>query len=127
MKHTRRDNVYNVTASLRILLLDYDIDVERICGFRISPPAQHSVNRWKGQSFLGTFFRTIKFLVLPIAIVIIWYGNAMAYIDPAAGSYFFQLVMAGVLGGLFVTRRFWQGLRAKFANSKNRSQKKSRD
>lgn len=72
---------------------------------------------------MGFFYRTIKFLILPLAIVLIWYGDAMAYIDPAAGSYFFQLVMAGVLGGLFVTRRFWQGLRTKLANIKNRTHK----
>jgi len=70
---------------------------------------------------LGRFISAAKILILPAAIVLIWYQDAMAYIDPAAGSYFFQLIMAGVLGGLFVSRRFWQGLRTKLSNTKDRS------
>lgn len=75
---------------------------------------------------LGFIIQTFRLLIMPLAIVLIWYGDAFAYIDPAAGSYFIQLLMAGVLGGLFVTRRFWQGLKARFARINGKTAKRAK-
>lgn len=33
--------------------------------------------------------------------------DAYAYIDPGAGSFFFQTIIAVVLGGLYVVKVYW--------------------
>ncbi len=33
--------------------------------------------------------------------------KAYAYLDPGTGSYFFQVLMALVIGGLFILKTFW--------------------
>jgi len=35
---------------------------------------------------------------------------AEAYIDPGMGSYVFQMLMAALIGGLFVVKHYWQRL-----------------
>lgn len=34
--------------------------------------------------------------------------NAYAYLDPGTGSYFFQIVIAFIAGGLFAIKLFWR-------------------
>ena len=48
-------------------------------------------------------------LVLVIAGIlhITFPGEAKAYLDPGSVSLFFQALVAGVLGGLFLLKRFW--------------------
>ena len=41
---------------------------------------------------------------------------AHAYIDPATGSYVLQLLIAGVVGGLFVAKTFWGNVKSRFRN-----------
>ena len=36
---------------------------------------------------------------------------AHAYLDPATGSYVFQILMAGLLGALFALKMFWRSIR----------------
>lgn len=36
-----------------------------------------------------------------------------AYLDPGSGSILLQLLVAGILGGLFAARAFWGKIRAK--------------
>jgi len=36
---------------------------------------------------------------------------AHAYLDPATGSYVFQILMAGLLGALFALKMFWRSVR----------------
>lgn len=38
-----------------------------------------------------------------------------AYLDPGTGSLVFQLGLAGLLGGLFSLKSFWNALKAKVA------------
>jgi drug/metabolite transporter (DMT)-like permease len=33
---------------------------------------------------------------------------AHAYIDPGTGSYIFQMLIAGLIGGLFAMKQFWR-------------------
>jgi hypothetical protein len=33
--------------------------------------------------------------------------KACAYLDPGTGSYFFQLIIAATIGGLFAIKLFW--------------------
>jgi hypothetical protein len=46
-------------------------------------------------------------LVLAVMLLFTFVGQAHAYIDPATGSYILQIVIAGVLAGLFALKRYW--------------------
>ncbi len=35
------------------------------------------------------------------------YGHPLAYLDPGTGSYLLQLLVAGLLGGLFLLKTYW--------------------
>ena len=41
--------------------------------------------------------------------------NAHAYLDPASGSYFLQMLIAGILGGLFALKIFWVKIKSFFS------------
>lgn len=40
--------------------------------------------------------------------------RAHAYLDPGTGSYFFQILIAGLIGGLFAVKLFWGRIKAFF-------------
>lgn len=42
--------------------------------------------------------------------------NAHGYIDPASGSYIFQLLLAGLLGALFTLKIYWKSFKAFMGN-----------
>jgi hypothetical protein len=47
-----------------------------------------------------------------LAVLIIGVASpAHAYLDPATGSYVFQILMAGLLGALFALKMFWRSVR----------------
>jgi len=39
-----------------------------------------------------------------------------AYLDPGAGSYILQLIIASLLGGLFAAKLFWKKIKKFFLN-----------
>lgn len=39
-------------------------------------------------------------------------GQAQAYLDPGAVSFFFQTMVAALLGGLLVLKRYWQQIKS---------------
>lgn len=41
---------------------------------------------------------------------------AYGYLDPGTGSYFFQILLAMLLGGLFAVRLLWKRIKAAFIN-----------
>jgi hypothetical protein len=41
-------------------------------------------------------------------------SQALAYIDAGSGSFFIQMLLAGVLGASFMARTFWASLISKF-------------
>lgn len=51
------------------------------------------------------FCRISLFLFLGLLVP---YRTAYAYIDPGTGSYLIQVVMAGILGGLFAVKLLWR-------------------
>lgn len=68
------------------------------------------------------FFR-LKFLSkYTVALLTIFFlvgfsgDNAQAYIDPASGSYIFQLLVAGLLGALFTLKIYWKSFKAFLGN-----------
>jgi hypothetical protein len=40
-------------------------------------------------------------------ILLIWIDDAQAYIDPGTGGMLFQALIAGVVGGLFLLKKYW--------------------
>jgi len=55
-------------------------------------------------------------LFLIVALQLILSQNAFAYLDPGTGSYIFQVVVAILIGGIFVIRTFWQKIKKFFSN-----------
>ena len=59
---------------------------------------------------------------LGLIIFVIWLScfvycsEAKAYIDPGAGSYMFQLLIAFLIGGLFVIKSFWRRIKTYFSS-----------
>ena len=47
-------------------------------------------------------------------VVTVLYVPAYGYLDPGSWSYVFQLLIAGVLGGLFAIKLYWTKLKAYF-------------
>ncbi len=41
-------------------------------------------------------------------------GRARAYLDPGTGSYLFQILIAGLIGGLFAIKIFWVKIKGFF-------------
>ena len=48
---------------------------------------------------------------------------AHAYLDPGTGSYIFQLIMAGLVGFLFVIKIYWGRIRGFFTGLFSRDRK----
>ena len=42
---------------------------------------------------------------------IIFSKNVYAYLDPGTGSYFIQMIIASVIGGLFALKIFWMKIK----------------
>ena len=46
--------------------------------------------------------------------------TAHAYLDPGTGSMVLQVILASVMGGLFVLKRYWHRLKARFGGTSPR-------
>jgi len=49
-------------------------------------------------------------------------SHLAAYLDPGSGSFLLQLLVAGILGGLFAVRAFWGRLRGKITRKNDADQ-----
>ncbi len=55
----------------------------------------------------------MAYVIFSIALIVLLFsGDAHAYLDPATGSYIFQILIAGLLGGLFAVKMFWRKIKA---------------
>jgi hypothetical protein len=54
------------------------------------------------------------FLVAAFLIFFILDNQASAYLDPGTASYIFQLFIAGIIGGLFAIKLFWNRITSFF-------------
>ena len=57
---------------------------------------------------------SLSTLLLLVASVSLVPAEAHAYIDPGAGSYLVQVLVAGVMGAVMVARTHWQRIKAFF-------------
>ena len=54
---------------------------------------------------------TVTFNVLILCIMLLFSQNVYAYLDPGTGSYILQMLIATVVGGLFVAKLYFQKLK----------------
>ncbi|GAB7027946.1 hypothetical protein [Geotalea toluenoxydans] len=54
---------------------------------------------------------TYSYVLFVISVYLIFCNYAYAYLDPGAGSYVFQVVVAAIVGGVFTIKMFWQKIK----------------
>ena len=69
--------------------------------------------------------RLARFILLLVALVLASSQPLAAYIDPGAGSYLVQILVAGLLGASFAVKRFWGNIVAVFRRSEPPDDKSS--
>ncbi len=62
------------------------------------------------------------FVVLAVFYLVLT-REVYAYLDPGTGSYILQLVIAGILGGLFAVKMFWVKIKSFFVKIFSRDNK----
>ena len=55
--------------------------------------------------------RTHTIIALTIVFCLGFSKDSYSYIDPGTGSYFIQLLLAALVGGLFTLKIFWKKLK----------------
>ena len=75
-----------------------------------------SKNRFCGQGGAPRDkFNIYYFVVLFVAVVtFVFPGTSAAYLDPGTGSFIFQIIIAGVVGGLYTIKTYWRNIKGFF-------------
>lgn len=68
--------------------------------------------------------KIIELSVFSVLLLFVLTSQANAYIDPSSGSYFIQILMAGLLGGIFAVKMSFGKIRARFARLRRRENTK---
>ncbi len=66
-------------------------------------------------------------LFLSALVSLVNEGRASAYLDPGSVSFFFQAVIATLLGGLLILKRYWQRIKAGFSRLLSLKTRNDRD
>lgn len=69
----------------------------------------------------------LKLLLYAGLLYLIFPQPAHAYLDPGTGSYFFQLLIAGLLGSLFFVRTAIKKIKALFKDTNSRKVEQNSD
>lgn len=56
--------------------------------------------------------RVVAILLIVGALSMLFPWPVYAYLDPGTGSYLFQLLVAGILGLLFIVKVYWSRIQA---------------
>jgi hypothetical protein len=72
----------------------------RLCG-------QGSASRDK----FNIYYFVVSFVALAI---LVFPRTSAAYLDPGTGSFVFQMIIAGVVGGLYTIKTYWRNIKAFF-------------
>ena len=51
-----------------------------------------------------------KILLMAFALLLVLPANAHAYLDPATGSYITQIIIAAIVGSLFVIKQYYHAI-----------------
>jgi len=60
--------------------------------------------------------RCLKLMAVLLLTLSVFCERSHAYLDPGTGSYIFQLLIAGFIGGLFTLKIYWNKIKAFFKN-----------
>lgn len=50
--------------------------------------------------------------VLAVAVSLLWWQDAHAYVDPATGSYIIQVIIAALLGVALTLKIYWRSFKS---------------
>ena len=53
-----------------------------------------------------------RVLLFVLGATFVWTDTGHAYLDPGSGSYVFQMIIAGLVGGLFAIKMSWVKIKA---------------
>lgn len=71
--------------------------------------------------------RNLTHITTILVVLVLFYfvsiKDAYAYLDPGSGSYVIQLIIAGLLGGLYALKVFWSKVKNFFVNVFSRGNK----
>lgn len=65
---------------------------------------------------MNCLYNILTPMVLVALFHMIFPIKSYAYLDPGTGSYFLQLAIAALLGGLYAIKLFWKKIKAFFKN-----------
>ncbi len=69
-------------------------------------------------------FTNISTILIVLALFyLVFTEEVYAYLDPGTGSYILQLIIAGLLGGLFALKMLWSKVKNFFVNVFSRGNK----
>jgi hypothetical protein len=55
--------------------------------------------------------RLAPIVALAVALLLVFHGQAEAYVDPGSGSLLVQLILGGLMAGLVMIRTSWHRIR----------------
>ena len=61
----------------------------------------------------------LRALALALVVQVLITAQADAYIDPGSGSFFVQMLLAGLLGAGMAIKAYWHRIKAFFSGNKN--------
>jgi hypothetical protein len=61
---------------------------------------------------------TLRILAMAALLQLALTSQALAYIDPGSGSFFVQMLLAGILGAGMAIKAYWHRIKAFFGGSK---------
>lgn len=76
---------------------------------------------------MSNWARQARLLAFTGFLILALYGRALAYIDPGTGSYFIQILIAGLLGLAFAVKTFWKNIVAFITQVFSRRSKQKSD
>jgi len=62
----------------------------------------------------------LKLLVVIATFLLVWPTPVHAYIDPGTGSLVLQIIVAGVMAGLYLFKRYWNKIKILIGHILNR-------
>ncbi len=65
------------------------------------------------------FTRLIARLAFLVLLCMIFSKKVYAYLDPGTGSYLFQMLIAGLIGGSFAIKLYWRRIKSFFSGSRS--------
>ncbi len=60
--------------------------------------------------------KLVEVTLIVLFLSVVYATPVYAYLDPGSGSYLLQIIIAGLVGGLFTIKTFWFQIKSFFTN-----------